>query len=126
MNMFTLQTLAAKAEQSGEDLGGFMSPERLEIAGQVVLIGMGMVFAVLALLWGVLAIFGKVRCLPGRPGLRRKMTRSWSPRSPQPWLPPLRRTKNCPPALPAGSAWFPSKKPGTDSRAPNLPIFMLM
>ena len=60
MNMFTLQTLAAKAEQSGEDLGGFMSPERLEIAGQVVLIGMGMVFAVLALLWGVLAIFGKV------------------------------------------------------------------
>ena len=50
MNMFTLQTLAAKAEQSGEDLGGFMSPERLEIAGQVVLIGMGMVFAVLALL----------------------------------------------------------------------------
>ena len=37
-----------------------MSPERLEIAGQVVLIGMGMVFAVLALLWGVLAIFGKV------------------------------------------------------------------
>ena len=47
MNMFTLQTLAAKAEQSGEDLGGFMSPERLEIAGQVVLIGMGMVFAVL-------------------------------------------------------------------------------
>ena len=27
MNMFTLQTLAAKAEQSGEDLGGFMSPE---------------------------------------------------------------------------------------------------
>ena len=45
MNMFTLQTLAAKAEQSGEDLGGFMSPERLEIAGQVVLIGMGMVFA---------------------------------------------------------------------------------
>ena len=41
-------------------------------------------------------------------------------------LPLLRRTKNCPPALPAGSAWFPSKKPGADSRAPNLPIFMLM
>lgn len=42
------------------DLGGFMSPERLELAGQVVLIGMCMVFAVLALLWGVLALFGKV------------------------------------------------------------------
>ena len=57
MNMFTLQTLAAKAEQSGEDLGGFMSPERLEIAGQVVLIGMGMVFAVLALRCVVRAMF---------------------------------------------------------------------
>ncbi len=60
MNMFTLQTLAAAAAQSGEDLGGFMSSERLELAGQVVLIGMGMVFAVLALLWGVLALFGKL------------------------------------------------------------------
>lgn len=43
-----------------EDLGGFMSSARLELAGQVVLIGLGMIFAVLALLWGILAIFGKV------------------------------------------------------------------
>lgn len=45
---------------SDPDIGGFMSPERLELAGQVFLIGMFMVFAVLALLWGILAIFGKV------------------------------------------------------------------
>lgn len=45
---------------SEPDIGGFMSPERLELAGQVFLIGMFMVFAVLALLWGILTIFGKV------------------------------------------------------------------
>lgn len=45
---------------SEPDIGGFMSPERLELAGQVLLIGLGMVFAVLALLWGILTIFGKV------------------------------------------------------------------
>lgn len=50
----------AVTEAATEDLGGFMSPERLELAGQVFLIGMGMVFAVLALLWGILALFGKV------------------------------------------------------------------
>lgn len=50
----------AVTEAATEDLGGFMSPERLALAGQVVLIGLGMVFAVLALLWGILALFGKV------------------------------------------------------------------
>lgn len=54
MNRFFLKAAA------DADLGGFMSPERLELAGQVVLIGLGMVFAVLALLWGILVIFGKV------------------------------------------------------------------
>lgn len=54
MNQFFLKAT------SDTDIGGFMSPERLELAGQVVLIGLGMVFAVLALLWGILAIFGKV------------------------------------------------------------------
>lgn len=56
MNRFFLTA----AEAATEDLGGFMSPERLELAGQVFLIGMAMVFAVLALLWGILALFGKV------------------------------------------------------------------
>ena len=59
------ETLAATVNETAtaaaaEDLGGFMSPERLELAGQVVLIGMCMVFAVLALLWGILALFGRV------------------------------------------------------------------
>lgn len=54
MNQFFLKAA------SEPDIGGFMSPERLELAGQVFLIGMFMVFAVLALLWGILAIFGKV------------------------------------------------------------------
>lgn len=56
MNRFFLTA----AEAATEDLGGFMSPERLALAGQVVLIGLGMVFAVLALLWGILSIFGKI------------------------------------------------------------------
>lgn len=40
-----------------QDLGGAFSPERLALAGQMTLIGMGMIFAVLAILWAVLAIF---------------------------------------------------------------------
>lgn len=49
------------AEQSknptNEELGGFFSPMRIEYAVKVTLQGMLMIFAVLALLWGVLAIF---------------------------------------------------------------------
>ena len=39
------------------DMGGAFSPERLALAGQMTLLGMGMIFAVLSLLWGVLTIF---------------------------------------------------------------------
>lgn len=46
------------------DYGGAFSPERLALAGQMTLIGMGMIFAVLALLWGVLAIFKIVFAKP--------------------------------------------------------------
>ncbi len=48
------------ASQWGKEVWGSnpaFSPERLALAGQVTLIGMLMVFAVLAILWGVLAIF---------------------------------------------------------------------
>ena len=38
-------------------MGGAFSAERLALAGQMTLIGMGMIFAVLSILWGVLAIF---------------------------------------------------------------------
>jgi len=43
-----------------ENLGGAFSPERLELAGQMTLLGMVMIFAVLGLLWGVLAIFQRI------------------------------------------------------------------
>ena len=39
------------------DLGGAFSPERLAYAGKMTLLGMLMIFAVLGLLWGVLALF---------------------------------------------------------------------
>ena len=42
------------------NLGGAFSSERLALAGQMTLLGMVMVFAVLGLLWCVLAIFQKV------------------------------------------------------------------
>ena len=49
---------------AAQDLGGAFSPERLALAGQMTLIGMGMIFAVLAILWGVLAIFKLVFARP--------------------------------------------------------------
>ena len=56
----TYMALAATAV----DYGGAFSGERLALAGQMTLIGMGMVFAVLGLLWGVLAIFKFVFAKP--------------------------------------------------------------
>lgn len=43
-----------------QDLGGAFSTERLALAGTMIVVGMGMVFLVLAILWGVLIIFKKV------------------------------------------------------------------
>ena len=43
-----------------EDLGGALSPERLQMAGLMIIQGMGMVFLVLAVLWLVLLIFKKI------------------------------------------------------------------
>ena len=54
-------SLTAKALS---DLGGAFSPERLALAGQMTLLGMGMIFAVLATLWGVLAIFKLIFAKP--------------------------------------------------------------
>ena len=42
-----------------EDLGGIFSAERFAYAGQMLLLGIGMVFLVLAILWMVLIIFAK-------------------------------------------------------------------
>ena len=44
-------------ETESEDLGGFFSATRIEYAVTVTLQGMLMVFAVLSLLWGVVAVF---------------------------------------------------------------------
>ena len=43
-----------------EDLGGAFSPERLSMAGLMIIQGVGMVFLVLAILWLVLLVFKKV------------------------------------------------------------------
>ena len=48
------------------DMGGAFSPERLALAGQMTLLGMGMIFAVLSLLWGVLAIFKLIFVRPDK------------------------------------------------------------
>ena len=45
-------------------MGGAFSPERLALAGQMTLIGLGMVFAVLAILWAVLSIFKMIFAKP--------------------------------------------------------------
>ena len=52
---YTPETTTADA-----DLGGAFSPARLKLAGTMVVVGMGMVFLVLAILWCVLIIFKKV------------------------------------------------------------------
>ena len=49
---------------SVQDMGGAFSAERLSLAGQMTLIGMGMIFAVLGLLWAVLAVFKLVFARP--------------------------------------------------------------
>ncbi len=60
--MFNLNNLAVAAEATRnwttdwKDIPAF-SGERLALAGQVTLIGMLMIFSVLTILWGVLAIF---------------------------------------------------------------------
>ena len=48
---------ALAATTNAADLGGAFSPERLSYAGQMTLLGMLMVFLVLAILWGILTLF---------------------------------------------------------------------
>lgn len=62
---YALAMSADKAEkiQNVIDSGAF-SPERLAMTGEMILVGLGMVFAVLAVLWGVLSIFKLVFAKP--------------------------------------------------------------
>ena len=52
---------------TAQDLGGAFSAERFALAGQMTLIGMLMIFTVLAILWGVLAIFKFIFAKPAKP-----------------------------------------------------------
>lgn len=51
------QTESGNKNPTNEELGGIFSPQRIEWAISVTVQGMLMIFSVLALLWGVLAIF---------------------------------------------------------------------
>ena len=52
---------------TAQDLGGAFSAERFALAGQMTLIGMLMIFSVLAILWGVLTIFKFIFAKPAKP-----------------------------------------------------------
>ncbi len=56
--LLSLMVLTIHAETAVEDTGIF-SPERFAYAGEMLILGMGMVFLVLAILWVVLIIFAK-------------------------------------------------------------------
>ena len=53
----TIGAISETETSVGEDLGGAFSPARLAYAGRMTVVGLGMVFAVLALLWLVLTVF---------------------------------------------------------------------
>lgn len=55
------------SQNAEEDLGGAFSGARWKYAGKMTLLGMGMVFLVLAILWGVLVIFEKCLYRPNKP-----------------------------------------------------------
>ncbi len=57
MEIKTMLAEAATKNWTTDWTSPAFSSDRLELAGQVTIIGMLMVFAVLAILWGVLAIF---------------------------------------------------------------------
>ena len=50
-------TVAVTESETSQDLGGAFSKERLLYAGQMLVLGMAMVFLVLAILWLVLLVF---------------------------------------------------------------------
>ena len=55
----TLKDNETAGEEVEEDLGSIFSAERFAYSGEMLLLGMGMVFLVLAILWMVLIIFAK-------------------------------------------------------------------
>lgn len=61
---------AAAETEAVNDMGGFMSLERLKLAGLVILQGVATVFSVLAIIWGVLAAFSKIMSRKEKHGLQ--------------------------------------------------------
>ena len=57
--LFSMMALTIHAETPEEDLGGIFSAERWAYSGEMLVLGMGMIFLVLTILWGILAIFTK-------------------------------------------------------------------
>lgn len=56
--LFSVMALTIHAETPVEETGLF-SPERWIYSGEMLVLGVGMVFLVLAILWGILTIFAK-------------------------------------------------------------------
>ena len=56
--LFSAMALTIHAETPVEETGLF-SPERWIYSGEMLVLGVGMVFLVLAILWGILTIFAK-------------------------------------------------------------------
>lgn len=56
--LFSAMALTIHAETPVEETGLF-SPERWVYSGEMLVLGVGMVFLVLAILWGILTIFAK-------------------------------------------------------------------
>ncbi len=59
-----------------EDLGGIFSGERFAYAGQMLVLGIGMVFLVLAILWLVLIIFAKTMGGAEKPAKAEKLAKA--------------------------------------------------
>ena len=57
--LLSFMVLTIQAEAPEEDLGGIFSGERFAYAGEMLVLGIGMVFLVLAILWMVLIICAK-------------------------------------------------------------------
>lgn len=72
-------------EEETENLGGIFSAERWINSGEMLVLGMGMVFLVLAILWGILAIFAKTMGGPEKPAKQEKSAPKANPKpAPQP------------------------------------------
>lgn len=69
--LFSAMALTIHAETPVEETGLF-SPERWIYSGEMLVLGVGMVFLVLAILWGILTIFAKTMGGAEKPAKKEK------------------------------------------------------